>query len=166
MIAKCICNNCSQPIEFPAEMAGQTTECPNCKLETILFIPPPPNSSGPKSFTPDPKPTPKPEAILPPVSTLPGRPSSALQTALLFLNLCATICGVVFIVLMRMNPSNGGDRAAQKRNDNFFGEIMQWFVVAVSFFGGVVVALFFSAPIQRAVNFLADLSERLFSRRG
>ena len=101
MNAKCNCNNCSQPIEFPAEMAGQTIECPNCKLETILFIPPPPpKPEEPKNFIPDPKPTPKLEAILPPVSPLPSRPSSTLQTALLFLNLCAMICGVTFIILI------------------------------------------------------------------
>lgn len=52
MNAKCNCNNCSQPIEFPAEMAGKTVECPNCKLETILFIPPPPNPEPTKKTEP------------------------------------------------------------------------------------------------------------------
>ena len=40
MIAKCSCQQCSGHIDFPAEMSGQTVECPHCKLETLLFIPP------------------------------------------------------------------------------------------------------------------------------
>lgn len=38
--AKCNCQHCGGNIEFPAEMAGQTTNCPMCQLETLLAIPP------------------------------------------------------------------------------------------------------------------------------
>lgn len=34
---KCICTSCDQPIEFPAEMASQTIDCPGCN--TLLLLP-------------------------------------------------------------------------------------------------------------------------------
>jgi hypothetical protein len=37
---KCNCQYCNGHIAFPAEMAGQSINCPHCKLETLLFIPP------------------------------------------------------------------------------------------------------------------------------
>ena len=42
MIAKCPCQNCNGHIEFEADgfQPGTTTQCPLCKLETVLFIPP------------------------------------------------------------------------------------------------------------------------------
>lgn len=39
-IVRCRCHVCDQAIEFPMEMAGQTIECPTCKMETYLFVPP------------------------------------------------------------------------------------------------------------------------------
>ena len=47
--AKCICQHCSGHIAFPAEMAGQMFECPHCKLETLLFIPPAATLPRPKN---------------------------------------------------------------------------------------------------------------------
>jgi DNA-directed RNA polymerase subunit RPC12/RpoP len=38
-LIKCKCNNCSSHIEFDAETAGETVQCPNCSLETVLFVP-------------------------------------------------------------------------------------------------------------------------------
>jgi hypothetical protein len=43
--AKCKCQYCDTPIAFPREMAGQTVVCPNCKLETRLFLPGAPSPS-------------------------------------------------------------------------------------------------------------------------
>jgi hypothetical protein len=40
MIAKTSCQHCGEHIAFPIEGAGQTVECPHCKRETILSIPP------------------------------------------------------------------------------------------------------------------------------
>ncbi len=37
--SKCNCQHCNGHISFPSEMAGQTTNCPHCQLETLLFIP-------------------------------------------------------------------------------------------------------------------------------
>jgi len=37
--AKCPCNQCSQKIEFEAEHAGETIQCPHCGMDTVLFIP-------------------------------------------------------------------------------------------------------------------------------
>jgi hypothetical protein len=37
--AKCSCQFCNGHISFPAEMAGQMSDCPHCGLETKLFIP-------------------------------------------------------------------------------------------------------------------------------
>jgi hypothetical protein len=37
---KCNCQYCNGHIPFPAEMAGQSINCPHCQLETLLFIPP------------------------------------------------------------------------------------------------------------------------------
>ena len=49
MNAKCLCNLCNQPLEFPSEMAGETVECPHCKMDTKLFIPVSPITPKPKS---------------------------------------------------------------------------------------------------------------------
>jgi Zn finger protein HypA/HybF involved in hydrogenase expression len=38
--AKCDCQHCGGHIAFPSEAAGQTVECPHCKNETLLFLPP------------------------------------------------------------------------------------------------------------------------------
>jgi DNA-directed RNA polymerase subunit RPC12/RpoP len=38
--AKCKCQHCGEHIAFPSEAAGQTVECPHCKNETLLSIPP------------------------------------------------------------------------------------------------------------------------------
>lgn len=42
--AKCSCQVCNGHIAFPVEAAGQAVECPHCKMETVLFVPPPPPS--------------------------------------------------------------------------------------------------------------------------
>jgi hypothetical protein len=39
MNAICKCQNCSGEISFDRAYAGQTTQCPLCNLETILFVP-------------------------------------------------------------------------------------------------------------------------------
>lgn len=39
--AKCRCQVCNSGIEFEAARAGETVECPHCKMETVLFVPPP-----------------------------------------------------------------------------------------------------------------------------
>lgn len=39
--AKCRCQHCDTKIEFDIEHAGQATPCPQCGMETVLFIPPP-----------------------------------------------------------------------------------------------------------------------------
>ena len=41
--AKGICQHCEGHIAFPNELAGQTVECPHCKCDTFLVIPPPEN---------------------------------------------------------------------------------------------------------------------------
>ncbi|HSY20106.1 MAG TPA: DUF4429 domain-containing protein [Candidatus Acidoferrales bacterium] len=38
--AKCDCQHCGGHIAFPSEAAGQTVECPHCKNETLLSLPP------------------------------------------------------------------------------------------------------------------------------
>lgn len=38
-LVKCKCQHCSQNIEFDSESAGQLVNCPNCGMETLLFIP-------------------------------------------------------------------------------------------------------------------------------
>ena len=38
--SKCDCQHCGGHIAFPSEAAGQTVECPHCKIETLLFLPP------------------------------------------------------------------------------------------------------------------------------
>jgi hypothetical protein len=37
--AVCTCNNCSGHLEFDVSNAGETIQCPHCKLDTVLFIP-------------------------------------------------------------------------------------------------------------------------------
>jgi DNA-directed RNA polymerase subunit RPC12/RpoP len=37
--SKCKCQHCSQGIQFEVSQAGQTVTCPNCGMETVLFIP-------------------------------------------------------------------------------------------------------------------------------
>jgi ribosomal protein L7/L12 len=38
--SKCDCQHCGGHIAFPSEAAGQTVECPHCKSETLLSLPP------------------------------------------------------------------------------------------------------------------------------
>ena len=38
--AKCDCQHCGGHIAFPSEAAGQAVECPHCKNETVLSLPP------------------------------------------------------------------------------------------------------------------------------
>jgi hypothetical protein len=38
--AKCDCQQCGEHIAFPREADGQTIECPHCKRETLLSMPP------------------------------------------------------------------------------------------------------------------------------
>jgi len=38
--AKCDCQHCGGHIAFPSEAAEQMVECPHCKCETLLFLPP------------------------------------------------------------------------------------------------------------------------------
>lgn len=38
MIIKCNCNNCSAHLEFESENAGATITCPNCGMETTLYL--------------------------------------------------------------------------------------------------------------------------------
>jgi hypothetical protein len=48
MDAECSCQHCSGRIAFPSEASGQSVECPHCKGETLLFLPPlatPPKSN-------------------------------------------------------------------------------------------------------------------------
>ena len=47
--AKYNCQHCSGHIAFPADMVGQMFECPHCKLETLLFIPPAATLPKPKN---------------------------------------------------------------------------------------------------------------------
>lgn len=47
--AKCNCQHCNQHIAFTTEQAGQTVACPNCRMDTRLFIPP---SQNPKPEKP------------------------------------------------------------------------------------------------------------------
>ena len=39
-LAKCACSHCGQSIEFEAENAGATVNCPTCGMEVLLFIAP------------------------------------------------------------------------------------------------------------------------------
>lgn len=41
MTAKCPCQNCSNHIEFDQSQAGTTVVCPQCGLDTMLFVPSP-----------------------------------------------------------------------------------------------------------------------------
>jgi DNA-directed RNA polymerase subunit RPC12/RpoP len=35
----CPCNNCSGNLEFESAHAGETVKCPQCGVDTVLFIP-------------------------------------------------------------------------------------------------------------------------------
>jgi hypothetical protein len=39
MSAKCPCQNCNTHLEFDTKDAGQTIACPNCGMDTLLFMP-------------------------------------------------------------------------------------------------------------------------------
>ncbi len=57
----CKCQHCSGKIEFETDHVGEMVECPHCKLETRLFVPPP-------SFKPKPA-----ERTQPGLEGIPGR---------------------------------------------------------------------------------------------
>ncbi len=67
----CTCNNCAGHLEFDATRAGETIQCPHCKLDTVLFIPPDPIDGQPQVGLPPPKSeTKKPRLWLEPVILL------------------------------------------------------------------------------------------------
>lgn len=37
-LTKCKCQHCNQNIEFDSDNAGATIPCPNCGMETMLFV--------------------------------------------------------------------------------------------------------------------------------
>lgn len=39
MTVRCKCRHCDQSLEFDSSHAGQTIQCPNCQMDTLLFIP-------------------------------------------------------------------------------------------------------------------------------
>jgi hypothetical protein len=45
--AKCACRHCDNYLEFDTSHAGESIACPHCGMDTILFVPPPPNSTQP-----------------------------------------------------------------------------------------------------------------------
>lgn len=47
ILTKCKCQHCNQSIEFDASGAGQLVPCPNCGMETVLFVPPLPKTDLP-----------------------------------------------------------------------------------------------------------------------
>ena len=50
--AKCACRHCDNYIEFDTSHASETIACPHCGMDTILFVPPPPNSIQPPKKNP------------------------------------------------------------------------------------------------------------------
>jgi len=75
-LVKCKCQHCNQSIEFDSEGDGQMIPCPNCGMETKLFVP-----ASPPAFKPDVKI----EKPLPAKS--PAKPS-AFVTTIINLLLC------------------------------------------------------------------------------
>lgn len=56
LVVECLCNHCSQPIQFRPAEAGSTVECPHCHMETTLFVPP----KAPRPPEPPARPAPEP----------------------------------------------------------------------------------------------------------
>jgi DNA-directed RNA polymerase subunit RPC12/RpoP len=56
-LVKCKCQHCNQSIEFDSDGAGQKIACPNCGMETLLFIPAKPIAppTAPHATPPQPK---------------------------------------------------------------------------------------------------------------
>jgi hypothetical protein len=56
MIAKCTCNNCSAHLEFDSQNAGTIATCPECGMETRLYVPttpkPPSTAAEKPKFSP------------------------------------------------------------------------------------------------------------------
>ena len=106
MIAKCPCEHCGVNIEFATEefLSGSSVPCPTCGKETLLSVshqakpapkPAAPVVAPPKNFIPDKK----------PVAPVSERVSTTALTALLFLNLAATIAAGVIIFLIWQRQS-------------------------------------------------------------
>ena len=53
MLTKCNCNNCSAQLEFESSSVGSIVTCPQCRLETRLFIPPTPEVPTFEKATPE-----------------------------------------------------------------------------------------------------------------
>jgi urea transporter len=52
MAVKCPCQNCNNHLEFDAKDTGKTVTCPECGMETALFIPIQPSAALPLKAIP------------------------------------------------------------------------------------------------------------------
>lgn len=131
----CLCNNCSQPLAFAADGAGQTIECPHCRMETLLYRPPGQSAAA----APKPEPPIKPvqlETLRPPE---PDRVEDHLESIGKFFYMGgfvgAIICGIGIIL------SIADDRGGQ----------------AISFFLGLLAAVFQGIVLQTIFRGLAEI---------
>ncbi len=69
--ARCRCNVCNEEISFQRSRSGETTVCPHCGMETVLYsVPQPPQTvlhqpdPKPAPLPPEPKPSPLPVEII------------------------------------------------------------------------------------------------------
>jgi hypothetical protein len=87
----CPCNHCSGSIEFDAsdfeKYEGRSAECPHCRMETVVFVPPTVKPSLP------PLPPIQPLPPLPPTQRQPKRPWTTL-----------TVIGIALVAVVVVGP--------------------------------------------------------------
>jgi DNA-directed RNA polymerase subunit RPC12/RpoP len=99
----CPCQHCNGKLEFdPATLSEENRKitCPHCSLETILFVPPPPDAKmetvlsvapRPPSALPSAKNEPKLLSVPPPSAGNPAKPDKGVRALLLLIAVCAVL---------------------------------------------------------------------------
>jgi len=142
---KCKCNNCSENIAFPVEIAGQTIECPHCHLDTILFVP--------RDWNPAPKENPIPEPTPPPKPIEPEKIEETLDDIgdiFFIVGIVGAVIAAAIIFLILANQSQG---------DNNIGIIVSLIFFAIVSVGqGIIIKTLFKAAAE-VIRLLRQISQ-------
>lgn len=152
--AKCHCQHCNGPIAFPVEMAGEMSECPHCKMDTRLFIPPPPPPAPPKPATPNPPPNPPPTVPSFAEDLKKIRARTCYQSLRSLINV-AQIIGFVGIGIFAFSLVTGISQSPLAASGSSEFALVGFFVSVSMCLGGVVVLI----AGKQAALLLVDIAD-------
>lgn len=133
-LAKCKCQHCNQKIEFDSSQAGETIPCPNCGMDTLLFIP----QADPLS---EPPPLKKPPTIKSPLSTKIQKQSSyrSAVDAVSFLIQILVCCMAIGLFITGIALVVGGCQAETDESKRAISSAIRQNVYVVQYCTGFIL---------------------------